>query len=654
VDEFERELERHHVELRPTYDQLKQAWVATVPHRPLDLERLYELLSWIDGEEMEPPIPLALAPGFPPRSRATDLLLWDLKKLIQSRCLGFGPLTQLEPLVDFARAFPPLTILSLNYDTCVETLLDKAAIPWTDGFPREMTTRVPWSLPDLSIPHAAHRVRLIKLHGSASWYQPAPGWMQRGMGTTQHGVGLGLGSARTMTAEAMVVYPTLHKALADGPFPVLLSVAQQALAASTLCIAIGYAFGDIHIRRLVLDAFSTNPHLKLVVVNPAADAVIDLLLGEPGAKKLISRLGVPSLERSRKGYYRGFIENALREGWLLEQCRSWLDGAPLAVPEPPPRRARHDGNPWRLRLEVDGGVKGLARRGAQLAFAEKKSGHIKTLDLERNEVQVLSREFLDPQGLAWDEASGSLFVVENVYRLCRGFASLALRPPRLSRQGASGIGRVWELREAARFARPVTSIRFSSLLSSPGSLIRAARFKLGPGELWRLLQGALRWPTSVLVEQSGTSLLVTQATRLTRVNLKTQELRSPFNIPLCVNLEAFERLDDQTLWMIDAGLFPNGEGRWMRGNLQTGKVEVLAQGWHLLSGITYLRRQGLALLSFGGEHPHGQIVALQPDHPTAVPVHRWIGLDGPGSLCPAEDERSVFVATRRGIIEIEV
>ncbi len=656
VEVFEKELSGRPPELKTAYERLRSAWEAIVPRRALDLERLYELLSWINGEEIEPPIPLDLSPKFPKRSRETDLLLWDLKKLIQGRCLGFGPLTRLEPLVALAREFSPLTVLSLNYDTCIETLLDNANVPWDDGFPQNPPEPVPWSLPAISEADGPRSdvVRLVKLHGSASWYQPSPGWMLRGMGTTQHGVGLGLGTARTMTAEAMMVYPTLNKALADGPFPTLLATAQRRLATSTLCLAIGYAFGDVHVRRLVLGALAVNSDLKLVIVNPGADAVIEVLLGEAGAEKFRHRIGVPSLEKSRKGYVRGFVENALRGGWLLDRCRAWLEGAPLTFPEASHARKRLGGRPWHLCLEVQGGVRGLALRGSKLGFVEPKSKEIKTLDLDRGEVQVVSREFLYPRGIAWNDATGSLFVVENIYRLGRGRASLALAPTGLNRKGASGIGRVWELRERKCFARPVTTLRLASLLSSPQSFLRAARHQLERGELWNLLVGALRWPASVLVEPSGTSLLITQANRLTRLDLTTGRLSFPFDIPLCTNLGGLALLNDQTVWMIDAGLYPNGEGRWMQGDLQTGEVTVIAHGWRLLHGITYLHRKGLALLSFGGPQPHGQIIALDPKRPTAPPLHRWVDLDGPGTLCPSEDERTVFVATRQGIVELEI
>lgn len=272
VEHFRKDLEsRGGLEpLLRCYEDLEASWHASGSPHPLDLERLYELLEWIQGEQIEPPIPLRLAKGFPARSRETELLFWELKKYIQLRCLSFGSVDYLRPLADLAKALAPLTILTLNYDTCVEKILDHSGLGWSDGFPRKQGVSSPWSLPDLDdLPGRSDLVTLLKLHGSASWYQSRTGWMQRALGRSQHQIGLRLGSARTMTHEAMMVYPSLNKALAEGPFPALLAAAQRVLAHSELCLAIGYAFGDVHIRRLVLGALATQPQLKLVLINPS-------------------------------------------------------------------------------------------------------------------------------------------------------------------------------------------------------------------------------------------------------------------------------------------------------------------------------------------------------------------------------------------------
>lgn len=649
--EFEREVRRRAKDdpLRIALEEVADAWAASRVSHPLDLERFYEVLSWINGEEPEPSIPLQLAPLFPQRSRATELLFWELKKVVQARCLSFGSLASLEPLAAIARAFSPLTVLSLNYDTCVESLLERARLDWTDGFPRQTPKPCAWSQPsfDSTTTAGGPAVRLLKLHGSASWYQTSPGWMQRAQGRSQHGIGIGFGTARTMTAEAMMVYPTLNKALADGPFPTLLSAAQSALAASSLCLAIGYSFGDVHVRRLVLGALATQPKLRLVIVNPQADAVITSLLKDLDSRSLRDRIGVPSLERDAQGrLLRGFVERALADGWLLDRCHAWLGEEPIeCLGQPALSAAARASRPWRLRLAVPGGVTGMARRGTTLAFVAKETKEIRALDLETGGVRVLSREFRRPRGLAWDEVSGALFVVENVYRIGCGRLALTLRK--------EGIGRLWELRSGAHFARPLTSVRLSALLRSPLLLARAVRGQLRREELWRLLQGALRWPVSVIVEHPGEALLLTEATRLRRLDLATGELTSPLEIPLCTNLGGLALRHGDSLWLTDAGLYPSGSGRWMRGNLATGEVEILAEGWRLLHGIAELRSSGLVLLSLGDPLPGGRVIALDPTRPTGPPLSTWLGLDRPGALCPTADERSVLVATRQGIVELE-
>lgn len=626
-------------ELADALGELQGAWrVATKGGELADLERLYELLTSLNNEGETASLPFAL-PGFTERSRAIELLTWELKKYVQARCLRVPPrrLGYLRPLASFTRFGQPLFIATLNYDACIETTLDGMGVNWTDGGPPDGRE---FHGANLNFP-ADSAVHLVKLHGSVTWYHTRldsePGFMRRVLGAhAQAGVSRAFRAARSMTHEAMMVYPTLHKALAHGPFPRLMTRAREGIAQSHLCIAIGYSFGDAHVRRLVLEALELNSELRLVVLTPDADKVLRKLY-ENCDQFLHDRMGVASLDPTQ-----GYAGRALADGWLLARTQEWLRGAPLPNPLTPDKGRRGgletpipSPNRWTLRYPVSGGVSGLARMDDTLLLARRIREEILVLSLTTGQSRTLTTGIASLHGLAFDTASNTVYAVSNKHR-----------PP----WSRGGIGQLWAVDGATGAKRALTRVR--TLPSFLRLLTLVWRGENWQRPYWKLLVGALNWPTSVMVERPGETLLFTEARSLRRFDLKSGRVKTAIELPLPFNVVDLALERPGLVLVADAGVHPGGMGRLLRCNLESGDVAEVATGWRRVGAMTYIPHRRSAVVSLGESWPRGSIVEVDLDDPPRV-RRTWKGLANPTHFAESPDREYALVATREGVVQLD-
>jgi SIR2-like protein len=623
---------------------IEEAWEKERGTKLSDLERLYETLTFLNDTSAPRSIPLRLPDRFPPRSRAIELLEWELKKYVQQRCLSVRPrnLDYLRPISHFLRLSRPLAIISLNYDACLEIVMEEAGVSWTDGGPPGDAA---FFASRLDFPESTD-VHLIKLHGSATWYHTKlelePGWMRRVRGLGQVGVSRKFGAARTLTHEAMMIYPTLNKALTNGPFPTLTLTAQKALAGSKLCLAVGYSFADVHVRRLVLEALSLNPELKLILVNPRPREILETLYRDAGFT-LHDRIGIASA-RSREF---GFVEKALDQDWLLRRSEEWLQGAPIVLPFASsrgkiggPRTRLPSPSRWRLRYPIEGGVAGLARGEDVLYLVLRMRQEIRELDTKTGTLRTLATGFQNLRGLAFDPTDRVLYAVSNKYH------SWFRRAP--WRRG--GIGQLWAIDASTGSKHSITRIHW---LRTGIGLVQN-RLRGGQEAFWKQLAGGLRWPTSVIVEVPGRSLLFTEAKTVRRIDLRTGALSTPIEIPLPFNVVGLSMEAPEALLIADAGVHPNGFGRLMRAMLREQRVELLEGGWRGIGSLAHLPSRRVALLSQVGPWPQGRAFSLDLDAPTNPPRFSWEGLNRPSQFSVNQDETEVLISTGDGIVDLHL
>jgi hypothetical protein len=191
-----------------------------------------------------------------------------LQEHIRHQCTVASDKVQyLWPIGQFVDHYGHLDVFSLNYDAAVEIVCQQKEIPYTDGF------KLYWDPGDFR--EARNRLCLFKLHGSLLWY-------------VTHGVPRKLvkipirasasGGVQFFTDEKVshvLIYPTLAKEQHIEPYATLMGELRTALAGAEVLVAVGCSFRDEYIKQVIIERMLQNPHLQLVVVDPAGAEVVN-------------------------------------------------------------------------------------------------------------------------------------------------------------------------------------------------------------------------------------------------------------------------------------------------------------------------------------------------------------------------------------------
>jgi len=200
------------------------------------------------------------------------------KKVILDRCSTFLRIDNLERHKTFLHRLsrrrvrdPRLKVFTTNYDLCFERAAGALGGVIIDGFsfthPRHYDPRY-FSYDIIRRPrggddngHYLEGVFLLyKLHGSVNWARSDDGLIQE--------------KANPSPDEACLIYPARGKFQQSFLQPYLESLSQYLSALrepNTCVIAIGVGFNDDHLSEPLLAAVRSNPHLRLIVVNPGVE-----------------------------------------------------------------------------------------------------------------------------------------------------------------------------------------------------------------------------------------------------------------------------------------------------------------------------------------------------------------------------------------------
>ena len=164
-----------------------------------------------------------------------------------------------------------LKLFTTNYDLCFETAAGRQGLVLLDGFsftqPRHFDPR--FFLYDIvRRPTTGEEVgtplegvfHLYKLHGSVNWSRKA-----------EHEIEV---EQKPTPDSACLIYPAKGKYQQSYVQPHLELVSQyfSALREPNTCLIVtGFGFNDDHLSEPILAAVRTNPHLRLIIVNPSAD-----------------------------------------------------------------------------------------------------------------------------------------------------------------------------------------------------------------------------------------------------------------------------------------------------------------------------------------------------------------------------------------------
>jgi hypothetical protein len=164
-----------------------------------------------------------------------------------------------------------LKLFTTNYDLCFEMAAGRQGLVVLDGFsftqPRQFDPR--FFLYDIvRRPTTGDEVgsplegvfHIYKLHGSVNWSRKAENEIEV--------------DATPTPDSACLIYPAKGKYQQSYVQPHLELVSQylSVLREPNTCLIVtGFGFNDDHLSEPILAAVRTNPHLRLVIVNPSAD-----------------------------------------------------------------------------------------------------------------------------------------------------------------------------------------------------------------------------------------------------------------------------------------------------------------------------------------------------------------------------------------------
>jgi hypothetical protein len=163
---------------------------------------------------------------------------------------------------------PRLKVFTTNYDLCFEQAASALGGVVIDGFsftpPRQFDPRY-FGYDIIRRPRGSEDqgnylegvFLLYKLHGSVNWARSANGSIQE--------------KTNPSPEEACLVYPARGKYQQSFLQPHLEAISQYLATLrepNTCLIAIGSGFNDDHLSEPLLAAVRSNPHLRLIIVNP--------------------------------------------------------------------------------------------------------------------------------------------------------------------------------------------------------------------------------------------------------------------------------------------------------------------------------------------------------------------------------------------------
>jgi len=198
------------------------------------------------------------------------------KQVILNQCSAFLDAQKLESHKTFLHRLSRrrvrdqrLRVFTTNYDLCFERAAAELGGVALDGFsftaPRRYDPRFfgydiirrPRTGDDLG--HYLEGVFLLyKLHGSVNW--------ARDQGTIYE-------KDKPTPSEACLIYPATGKYQQSYVQPHLESMAQYLAAVrepNTCLLVVGFGFNDDHLAEPLLAAAQSNPHLRLIIVDPGA------------------------------------------------------------------------------------------------------------------------------------------------------------------------------------------------------------------------------------------------------------------------------------------------------------------------------------------------------------------------------------------------
>ena len=159
----------------------------------------------------------------------------------------------------------PTVIFTTNYDPAVEKFCALQGLRLTDGFKHdERTQEYVWNREVFdAIKLLPNSLVLFKLHGSANWHLEQNRVIK---GPPTYDVD-------DPDYRNVMIYPATRKVAIEDPFFTAYDYLEQCLDKADSCLVVGYSFRDYDTLMRFKSAKLSNRHLKIAVLDPAADNI---------------------------------------------------------------------------------------------------------------------------------------------------------------------------------------------------------------------------------------------------------------------------------------------------------------------------------------------------------------------------------------------
>ncbi|WAS55388.1 SIR2 family protein [Burkholderia ambifaria] len=229
---------------------------------------------------------------------------------------GPSPYTEFVTWISGAGREHPIEIFTTNYDLLFEQALERARVPYFDGFAgANQPFFDPSTVASNDLP--ARWTRLWKLHGSLGWTANARGEVIR----------VGSGSATHLVFPEHLKYDQTQKA----PYAALFDRLRSFLMTpDTLLIATGFSFADAHITARIDECLSANPSASVFAFQ------FKPLDQEIHAKDIATRRANMSLFAPDKAVINGIAASwmpgdLLTRDWAAIRATYWAKGGKSEV-----------------------------------------------------------------------------------------------------------------------------------------------------------------------------------------------------------------------------------------------------------------------------------------------------------------------------------
>ena len=171
-------------------------------------------------------------------------------------------------ICDLAAIHEGIDVFSLNYDLALELACINSGTPYTDGFDPS------WN-PALFEEKDRFLIRLHKIHGSLLWHRLDDGSVEKVAVSPRRDPSVRHFSGSSLT-EALVYPAAAGKDVHTDPYATLVERFRGALRRASVLVVIGYSFRDAHIKAVVTEALADHQPLRLIVVDPKPEEMLEL------------------------------------------------------------------------------------------------------------------------------------------------------------------------------------------------------------------------------------------------------------------------------------------------------------------------------------------------------------------------------------------